>query len=119
MISLQRVIRSYSILQFSRTLIDTIPDIAWLKDTDGNFILVNEALAKSCGMKVEEIIGKTDQDLRSKELADGYQNDDKRVMKSGKRIRVEEQLIDNSGKEMWIDTIKSPIFDDNQKASIS
>ena len=38
-----------------KAILDNIPDIAWLKDTQGRFIAVNQPFAKACGFKLEEI----------------------------------------------------------------
>jgi len=38
-----------------------------------------------------------------------YRNDDKKVMECGRRKQVEEPLVDKDGREMWLETIKTPI----------
>ena len=42
-----------------RAILDNLPMLAWLKDRDGRFEMVNEAVARVCGLPVDEIIGKT------------------------------------------------------------
>ncbi|MHB8155415.1 MAG: diguanylate cyclase [Candidatus Omnitrophota bacterium] len=98
-----------------RAILDNIPDIAWLKDVQGRFIAVNEPFAKACGFKIEEIIGKTDLDIWPRELALSYRADDQEVMDSKKRKCVQERLIYQEGGEQWIETIKTPFFDDHGK----
>ena len=98
-----------------RAILDNIPDIAWLKDVQGRFIAVNEPFAKACGFKIEEIIGKTDLDIWPRELALSYRADDQDVMESKKRKCVQERLIYQEGGEQWIETIKTPFFDDHGK----
>jgi len=95
-----------------KAILDNIPDIAWLKDTQGRFIAVNQPFAKACGFKLEEIIGKTDLDIWPRELALNYRADDQEVINSKKRKCVQERLIDQDGGEQWIETIKTPFFDD-------
>ncbi len=95
-----------------KAILDNIPDIAWLKDSQSRFIMVNERFSRSCGFKPEELIGKTDLDIWPKDLAENYLADDQEVMKSKKRKCVEERLADKEGKIQWIETIKTPIFDD-------
>ncbi|MFC1564341.1 PAS domain S-box protein [candidate division KSB1 bacterium] len=96
-------------------LLDNIPDIAWFKDLDSNFILVNKALAESCGFSPAELKGKTDFDICPKPLAERYRLDDKEVIKSGKTKRTEEPFKDKDDVETVIETIKSPIYDENGK----
>ena len=98
-----------------KAILDNIPDIAWLKDSQGSFIMVNERFAKACGYKPEEIIGKTDRDIWPADLAESYHADDQEVMKSKKRKYVQERLADKEGKVQWLETIKTPIFDDQGK----
>jgi len=96
-------------------ILDNIPDIAWLKDVQGRFIAVNEPFAKACGFRVEEIIDKTDLDIWPRELALNYRADDQEVIDSKKRKCVQEKLICQGGGEQWIETIKTPFFDDQGK----
>ena len=98
-----------------KAILDNIPDIAWLKDVQGRFIAVNEPFVKACGFKVEEIIGKTDLDIWPRELALSYRADDKEVIDSKKRKCVQERLMYQAGGEQWIETIKTPFFDDCDK----
>ncbi len=93
-----------------RVILDNIPDIAWLKDLNGNFISVNDALMRMCGRAVGEIIGHTDLDIFPKKLAERYMADDKEVIRLRKRKHVEERIVDSFGNERWIETIKTPIF---------
>jgi len=95
-----------------KAILNNIPDIAWLKDKDSRFIVVNEAFGRACGYKPEELIGKTDLDIWPDELAQSYRVDDQEVIRTGKRKRIEEPLSDKDGKIRWIETIKTPIYGD-------
>ncbi|MDD5097183.1 MAG: PAS domain-containing protein [Candidatus Omnitrophica bacterium] len=92
-------------------ILDSIPDMAWLKDEQGRFMSVNEPFGKASGFKPEELIGKTDLDIWPKKLAESYRADDLEVMRSKKRKYVQEELSDKEGKIKWIETIKTAIFD--------
>jgi len=93
-------------------LLNNIPDIAWMKDKNSRFIAVNEALGKACGFSPKELVGKTDLDLWPQELAESYRTDDREIMETGKRKQVEEPFIDSRGRTLWIETIKTPIYDE-------
>ncbi|MFA5286915.1 MAG: diguanylate cyclase, partial [Candidatus Omnitrophota bacterium] len=95
-----------------KAILNNIPDIAWLKDKDSRFIAVNEAFGKACGLKPEEIVGKADLDVWPRELAERYCADDQEVMNSGKRKCVDEPLNDKEGRILWIETIKTPVYND-------
>lgn len=94
-------------------ILDNIPDMAWLKDKEGNFLAVNEPFARACGISKEDLYGKTDFDFWPQELAQRYRDDDEQVMKTGKRKSIEETLVHREGQDVWIETIKSPIYDEN------
>jgi PAS domain S-box-containing protein len=91
-------------------ILNNIPDIAWLKDLDSRYIAVNDQFSKACGLKIEDIIGKTDHDIWQKDFADHYRKDDLRVIQSGQREYLEETMLDHTGVEHWVETIKTPIF---------
>jgi len=93
-----------------KAILDNIPDIAWLKDRESRFIAANEAFGKACGLKPADIVGLTDLDIWSADLAEKYREDDKRAIECGIRKQVEEPLIDKDGREIWIETIKTPIY---------
>lgn len=94
------------------SMLDNVPDMAWLKDRDGRFIAVNKPFGESCALKPEDILGKTDIDILPEDLARAYMDDDFDVMTSRKVKRIEGVLTDAAGKRKWIETIKTPILDE-------
>ncbi|MEW6530094.1 MAG: PAS domain S-box protein [Thermodesulfobacteriota bacterium] len=103
----------YKTLIRRNAILDNIPDMAWLKDSEGTFLAVNEPFAKACGISKEELCGKTDFDFWPKDMAQRYKDDDEEVMKTRKRKSIEETLVHREGQDVWIETIKSPIYDEN------
>jgi PAS domain S-box-containing protein len=95
-----------------KALLNNIPDIAWLKDRDSRFIAANEPFSKACGVSPEDLIGKTDEDIWTPVLAQRYRDNDAEVIASGERKRFEEPLAHASGEIAWIETIKTPIYND-------
>jgi PAS domain S-box-containing protein len=98
-------------INHTQAILNNIPDIAWLKDTESRYLAVNEPFIVACGLSRSELAGKTDFDIWPDNLADIYRKDDAEVMHSGRPKRIEERLIDHKGKEFLIETIKSPVFD--------
>jgi PAS domain S-box-containing protein len=45
-------------------------------------------------------------------VAEKYRLDDEQVMKTGTHKSIEETLVHAEDKKIWIETIKSPIYDD-------
>jgi PAS domain S-box-containing protein len=100
-------------LMKQNAILDNIPYMAWLKDKDGKFLAVNGPFARACGISREELLGKTDFDFWPQELAQRHKDDDEQVMKTRKRKSIEETLVHTEGRDVWIETIKSPIYDEN------
>ena len=99
-----------------RTLIETLPDLVWLKDPDGVYLACNPKLERLFGAKETEIVGKTDYDFVDKELADFFREKDKAAMVAGKPILNEEEITyaDDGHTEM-LETIKTPMLDRDGK----
>lgn len=95
-----------------QTLVDTIPDLVWLKDLDGVYLFCNPNIERLFGAKVAGIIGKTDYDFVDKELADSFRDNDKKALAAG-RPRVNEEWVTfaDDGHEALLETIKTPMSD--------
>ncbi len=96
-----------------RTLIDNLPDVVYVKDIEGRFIIKNLLDARQMGASSpEETIGKTDFDYYSPELAAQYFADDQVVFHSGQPIvNREEPIVDATGRSGWVLTTKVPLRD--------
>jgi two-component system, cell cycle sensor histidine kinase and response regulator CckA len=93
-----------------RSVLDHLPDMLWMKDLEGHFLLVNDAFAGACGRNsVEEVIGKTDFEIWPEDLARRYAADDKEVIRERKSKLVEEPIIDR-GVTKWFETFKTPLY---------
>lgn len=95
-----------------RTLVKTIPDLIWLKDTDGVYLACNPMFERFFGAKETDIIGKTDYDYVGRELADFFRENDRKAMDAGRPTSNEEWItFADNGQRAFLDTIKSPIYD--------
>jgi PAS domain S-box-containing protein len=94
-----------------KRILDGIPDMAWMKDAEEKFIWVNRPFAEAAGTGVDNLVGKTDMDAWPPELAARYMADDAEVIRSRERKWVEEPFINSSGEENWIETVKTPAYD--------
>jgi PAS domain S-box-containing protein len=99
-----------------RTLLQTIPDLIWSKDMDGKYLSCNTMFERFLGAREAEIIGKTDYDFTDKELADFFQENDRKAMKEGKPVSNEEWVtFAEDGHRVYLETIKAPMFDSLNK----
>ncbi len=94
-----------------RTLIKSIPDVVWLKDTQGVYLFCNSRFECLYGAQRKDIIGKTDYDFVDKELADFFQRHDQAAMVAGIACVNEEELtFAADGHRELLETIKTPMF---------
>jgi len=96
-------------LHQQEAILNNIPDMAWMKDLDSRYIAVNEQFLRVSGLTTEDVIGKTDAEIWERSFAEMYRKDDLEVIQSGKRKTVEELQKDNTGREYWVETTKTPI----------
>jgi len=95
-----------------RTLIDTLPDLIWLKDSQGIYLACNQRFEKFFGAREQEIIGKTDHDFVDRELADFFRAHDRLAMeKNGPSINEEEVPFASDGHRELLETTKVPMRD--------
>lgn len=99
-----------------RTLIQTIPDLIWLKNKDGVFLSCNSMFERFFGAKEAEIVGKTDFDFVDKELAKSFRKHDCAAMALGKPSENEEWItFADDGHRALLDTVKTPMYDSEGK----
>ncbi|BCB27621.1 hypothetical protein SKTS_25070 [Sulfurimicrobium lacus] len=94
---------------FMRQVIDTDPSLIFVKDIDGRFLLVNQAMAAIYGKSPEELVGRKGEDfIPDKEESQIYLQADREVIvKRRKVISVSPTSL--SGYERWFQTVKTPM----------
>jgi diguanylate cyclase (GGDEF)-like protein/PAS domain S-box-containing protein len=101
---------------FLHTLVNTIPDMIWLKDVNGVYIACNPRFERFFGAKEKDIIGKTDYDFVDKGLADFFrENDCKAMEKNGPSINEERIFYSDDGHSELLETLKTPMRDRQAK----
>jgi PAS domain S-box-containing protein len=99
-----------------RTMLDNLPYLVWLKDTEGRYVQVNHAFAISYKLTPKAVVGKTDFDLCTREKALEYQKSDEEVMHSKKR-QFFEQVETHAHGVINYETYKTPVFDEHGKVT--
>ena len=98
------------------TLIETIPDLVWLKNSDGVYISCNAKFERFFGATKSKIIGKTDYDFLSNKLANFFREKDRAAIAAGKPVINEENITyADDGHSEQIETIKTPMYDSKGK----
>ena len=101
--------------KFLRKVIDTVPSMIFAKNRAGQFVLGNEAVAKTYGTTPEGIIGKTDWDYNPNiEEVNHFVLDDLKVINTQeKKLIPEEPVTHADGEIRWYTTVKVPLLNDD------
>lgn len=98
--------------QQKKLIINTLPDLVWLKDRDGVFMMCNPVVERLYNAPESDIVGKTDYDFVEPELAQFFRQKDKEAMAAGHSMRNEEWVtFSDDGHSALIDTVKTPLRD--------
>lgn len=93
-----------------QALVDSIPDLTWVKDKNSRFLMVNQQFSRVFGMSTQDILGKTDADLSEPDVAKRYMADDELVMRTKEVLQREERVASPGGHETWAETVKVPVI---------
>lgn len=95
---------------FLEIIIENTSSIIFIKDVSGRYIHINCQYEKLFHISKDEIKGKTDYDIFSKEIADEVRNFDLEVIRSKKLMEFEEDVPSDGIMRHYI-TVKFPLFD--------
>ncbi|HEY1463985.1 MAG TPA: ATP-binding protein [Terriglobales bacterium] len=98
--------------EFLRTVIDTNPNLIFVKSWDGKFTLANKALADLYGTTPEEMVGKLDSDFnKNTDELENFRRDDQSVISSRKAKFIPEEPVSEvrTGETHWFQTYKVPL----------
>jgi PAS domain S-box-containing protein len=97
-----------------RQVIDADPNLIFVKDLEGRFLLANRAMAALFGRAPDEMIGRTDEELgASPEDAASHRKDDLEVIGQGlRKVIPEERCASRAGEGRCYRTTKVPLEDD-------
>jgi len=99
-----------------RGIIENAPLSILLKDADGRILIANGEFLERYGYTEEEVVGKTDRDLQSAELADIYTAQDREVLASRRTVREELNTRFADGTDREVTVTKFPILDRDGRA---
>ena len=95
-----------------RTLLDTLPDLVWLKDPHGVYLSCNRRFEQFFGARETEIVGKTDFDFVDRELAEFFRaNDQLALAAQAPRSNEEWVSFASDGHRELLHTTKAPMHD--------
>ncbi len=89
--------------KFLFQVIDLNPNYIYARDENGRYTLLNQAYARLIGMDIQDIIGKTDEEIR------GNGSFEKQAYEQEKDFIREESVTSATGEKIWLQTVKVPI----------
>jgi PAS domain S-box-containing protein len=104
---------------FMWQIIDTDPNLIYVKDAAGKFLMVNQALANLYGMNIRNMIGKTDREIKSSpKWISAYLTADTEAFQDEHEVILTESSVMPDGKQHWYLTIKKPLPQANGSVNV-
>lgn len=95
-----------------RTLIDSLPDLIFVKDSNGRFLMVNAAHARFLGAdSPDDVTGKTDFDFYPREIAERFHADEREIFQTRMPLINQEEPKTPEQGGGWVLMTKLPMFD--------
>jgi PAS domain S-box-containing protein len=99
-----------------RAIIDNIPLAVFWKDINNKYLGCNKKFADYVGMTIDEVIGKTDNEMPWEKLKENYISDDLEVFQTKQaKLNYEERGLSKNGLPVWVRTSKVPLLDSNNE----
>ncbi len=120
---LERSIR-YSVKQFNTlqklresearltSFMHYVPCAVFIKNLQGRYVFVNETCERVFRRKLDQWVGRTDEDLWSKSLANKFRQIDQQIMREKKAVETTESVHNDEGTQHWL-TTRFPILGDD------
>lgn len=104
--------------QYYEQILDLIPINVYTVDSMSAFQFVNRKMLDDIGVCLHDIKGKTAYDFYPTEDVQKYLRDDKKVIRSKKTLKIIEQyVVPKTQIKQVVQTIKSPILDNDNKVN--
>jgi len=90
--------------QVLRTVIDAVPNMIFVKDWEGRYLIANQAAADFYQVSLEDLIGKRDVDFHpDPEVAEQFVQENRRVIETGEDLFLsEERATTQFDSEEWL-----------------
>ncbi len=91
-----------------QSILDNTTAVIYVKDLAGRYLLINHRYEDLFHIRRDELVGRTDNDLFPREIADAFRNNDLRVIETGRALEMEELAPHDDGIHTYI-SIKFPL----------
>jgi PAS domain S-box-containing protein len=93
-----------------QAILESSSSVIYLKDLEGRHLLVNRQYETVSGLPRARIVGKTDAEIGSEEVASAFRSTDLRVIESGAPIQIEHVFLQQGAARTFL-TVKFPLRD--------
>ncbi|MDJ0578030.1 MAG: PAS domain S-box protein [Xenococcaceae cyanobacterium MO_234.B1] len=93
-----------------QAIMDNTSNVIYLKDVQGRYLLINRQYEKLFHLTREQIIGKTDSEIFSAEIAAAVMSNDLQILAAKMSLEFEETVPQDDGLHTYI-SIKFPLWD--------
>lgn len=91
-------------------VLNTDPNLIFLKDKEGRFLLINRAVETAFEMSADEIINQSNYAVHQvHEEVDYYAKIDRQVLETMQAVSVVESFTKSNGEKIWYRTVKTPL----------
>ncbi len=97
-----------------QSVLDNTPSLVFIKDLEGKFLFVNRPFERKVKLTSQFILGHTDYDFYSKEVADMYWESDNETIIKKQHIEFDGMIMENEG-PTYYHTVKFPLYDNNNQ----
>ncbi len=91
-----------------QSILDNTTAVICMKDTQGRYILINKQYENIFNVSRKEVIGKTGHDIFPRELAEVFEENDRKVLEAGTPLEFEEIVPQSDGIHTYI-SLKFPL----------
>ena len=98
--------------QLLQAIIDNTPAVIYVKDVQGRYLLVNRRYSELFHLRGDAVIGKSDRELFSAEIADAVGETDQRVLAAQAPVTEEEVMPLDDGPHTYL-SVKAPLRDEH------
>ena len=93
-----------------QSIVDNAPSVIFMKDIDGKYIMVNRRFESLFHVTRDNVIGMKDHDIFPREMADAFQENDRKVAEAGRALEMEEMAPHEDGAHTYL-SVKFPLHD--------
>ncbi len=97
-------------IELLESALDYVPDMVHIQDRNFIVRLVNDAFCQKTGLMRSEVLGRDAFDLYPNAIADACESAERRVFSNHEMVRSEEKLVNKSGSELLVDTVRIPLL---------